>query len=135
MKTKVLVEHFLGDLMKVVACQLDDLFEKDNLQIAEIKSLVKSRISKLPMRKTSLKKRPKASTKFMKGYHSGNFYTLTKSKSEDHTKHRLDVLSTCFYQAVIYDGLNKREFLALCDSYVDEHFDDGVNVDGEDTPN
>lgn len=135
MKTKVLVEHFLGDVMKVVAFQLDDLFEKDQLQTSEINYLVKSRVMGLPSKKKGLlKNRPKASAKFMKGYHSGNEYTLTKSLHEGHTKDRLDVISTCFFQCFIYDGLSKKEFLSLCESYVAEHFDDGEQVDLPDTP-
>lgn len=129
MKTKVLVEHFIGDLMKVVAFQLDDMFEKDNLQIPEIKALLKTRIMGLPSKKSPSKIRPKASKEFMKGYHSGNEYTLTKSAHEGQTKDRLDVISTCYFQSQIYDGLTKKEFLSLCESYVDEHFDDGEECD------
>lgn len=130
-KTKVQVEHSLGDTLKVVACQLDDLFEIDQLQIAEIKALVKSSLSSWPTDSVPdniIRTRPKASKEFMSGYHSGNHYTITKSKKELRTKDRLKVISQCLWQAMNFDGLNKKEFLSLCDSYVDEHFDDGEDI-------
>ena len=136
MKTKVLVEHSAGDTMKVVAFQLDDLFEKDNLQTDEINSIVKARIENSVEVEEISKSRPRASKNFKKNYHSGNLYTLTKSKHEKNVKNRLDVINECFFQMQEYDGLSKDEFIALCESYVREHFDDGEEVGSSvsDTP-
>ena len=128
MKTKVLVEHSAGDTMKVVAYQLDDLFEKDDLQTDEILSLVSARIEDSLDLEEGTVSRPKASKKFKKNYHSGNLYTKTKSKHEKNVKARLDVITDCFYQLQEFDGLTKKEFVSLCESYIREHFDDGEEV-------
>lgn len=118
----------MGDLIKVVATQLEGLLDYDQLQIAEICSIVKTRIYSLKEKKIKQKKRPRATKKFNKDYHSGNEYCLTKSKKEDNTKARLDVISACYYQAAEYDGLTKSEFLSLCICYVKEHFYDGEDI-------
>jgi hypothetical protein len=128
MKTKVRVEYFLGDVIKVVACQLEDLLDLDQLQIAEINSIVSARIMSLSSNNCKTKKRPLAKKSFIENYHSGNEYTLTKSKKEETTKDRLDVISQCFRQTEEYDGLTKPEFLSLCLSYVREHFSDGDDI-------
>lgn len=130
-KTSVQIESSLGDTLKVVACQLDDLFELDNLQTAEIKALIKASLRSWPndgIPSDHLKTRPKASKSFLEGYHSGNHYTLTKSKTELRSRDRLKVISHCLWQAMNYDGLTKKEFLSLCNSYIDEHFDDGEEI-------
>ena len=132
MRTKLLVESSLGDLLKVVAVQLDDLLEKDRLQVAEIISLVKSRLLSLELpRIGTTKSRPKATRLFMKNYHSGNFYTLTKSKHEKNTKDRLDLIIQCSDQSHQYDGLTRNEFYTLCETYIHEHFSDGEDVGPE----
>jgi len=126
-----MVESFLGDLMKVVAVQLDDMFERDHLQIPEIKALLRNKLLRHGITEVAplkIKPRPAASKSFMKNYHSGNFYTLTKSRHEVSTRDRLDLIMLCYRQAHIYDGLERPEFYALCESYIDEHFDDGVEV-------
>lgn len=130
MKTRVKVEHFLGDVIKIVACQLEDLLELDQLQMAEINSIVRARILSLPDKtKSKSNRRPRPNSVFMKNYNSGNHYTLTKSKKENSTKDRLDVISACFLQVEEYDGLTKNEFISLCVSYVSEHFTDGVDLE------
>lgn len=128
MKTRLKVEYYLGDLMKVVATQLEGLLDHDQLQTAEICSIVKTRIYSLKEKSIKSKKRPRATKRFIKGYHSGNDYCLTKSIKETNTKGRLDVISACYYQAAEYDGLTKSEFLSLCVCYVKEHFSDGEDI-------
>lgn len=130
MKTNLKVEYFLGDLIKVVATQLEDLLDEDQLQIAEIISIVNARLKEIPTQKSIESKRPKAPKNYLKNYHSGNEYCRTVYKKELNTKSRLDVITACFHQASKYDGLTKEEFFSLCESYVREHFSDGEDFFG-----
>lgn len=130
MNTKIEVEYFLGDLIKVVASQLEDLLDEDQLQIAEIIAIVKARLNATPIQKSIVSKRPKAPKNYLKNYHSGNEYCRTVYKRELNTKSRLDVITACFHQSSKYDGLSKEEFFSLCESYVRAHFSDGEDVVG-----
>ena len=62
MKTKLQVEHYLGDLIKVVATQLEHLLDEDQLQIAEINSVVEARIMSLPDERKKQKRKSKKNT-------------------------------------------------------------------------
>lgn len=128
MKTKILIEHYAGDTMKIVAYQLDDLFTRDRLQTDEINSIVKTKILNSKLTSNKQEKRPKSSKKFESNYNSGNEYTRTKSYHEKKMSDRLEVIEHCFIQMKSCDGITKEEFISLCESYVRVHFDDGEDV-------
>lgn len=134
MKTRIAVEPFLGDSMKVIAVQIDDLFELDRLQTDEILALIEGRVLSLrtPRKFT---KRPKPSASFMENYNSGNFYTLTKSLRENCPSDRMGVIEKMAEQIITHDSLSPSDVLQLCKSYIRAHLSDGEEAtDLPDTP-
>lgn len=121
-KSKLKVEHFAGDSMKVIGEMCHQLCDFDKLQNQEIMDLLISDFSLKPLPVvTRTKKRPVASFEFLKNYHSGNDLTISKVRKEDNARTRLKVIRVMSVQLAVYDGLSTSQILALIKSYLDHH--------------
>lgn len=123
MKTIIKVEYFAGDVTKIIGEQCNHMSDYDKLQSQEIKAIIKDYITRNVIDTVSkgVAKRPKAPQSFLNNYNSDNMYTVSKSHVEKRLIDRLNVILLCYYQMVIYDGIDAESFIALCDSYVDHH--------------
>jgi hypothetical protein len=123
MKTKVKIEYFAGDVTKIIGEQCNHMSDYDKLQSQEIKAVIRNYVTRnaIDLVLKGVSKRPKAPQSFLNNYNSHNLYTVSKSHIEKRLIDRLNVILLCYYQMLMYDGIDVETFLALCDSYVDHH--------------
>lgn len=120
--TLVKVEYFLGDCMKVIGTMCENLSDYNQLQNAEILALVEAELDAIDLPECRPgNKRPKPSRAFMKNYHSGNDLVLSSVKREKTASATIEVIVEMCKQMAEFDGLNKRQCLALIKSYLVEH--------------
>jgi hypothetical protein len=121
-KSTLAVEHFPGDVMKVVGEICHQLSDFDKLQNQEIIDVVRADIEALGLAPFNKRlKRPRAPRSFLKGYHSGNELTLSLVRREPNAATRFRVIHEMCGQLSAFDGLSKAQILALVKSYLDHH--------------
>lgn len=118
--SKLKVEYFSGDCMKIVGEIVEQMIFEDMLQCAEVMSVARKVLRRLQYPRSN-KVREKPPYAFMQGYNSHNSYTRSKIVTEANLGARTALLRDVFKQMLTYDGATKDTILALTQSYLDEH--------------